>query len=175
VDGAGSYVYTTELRPRGLGELARRAVALAHEAAPDPDRTLPDLAQAPTGQELEIFDPSLAEASPERKIEILQRAEREGREADPRVRGTEVARYADAFGTVALANSRGFAASYQRSSTSLVLVAIARDDGEALTGYGYSVGRGLDSLDPAAAGRRAARRATTALGGRPVETQRASV
>src|SRR5438874_7434234 len=46
VDGAGSYVYTTELRSRGLGELARRAVALAREAAPDPDRTLPDLAQA---------------------------------------------------------------------------------------------------------------------------------
>src|SRR5262249_46702124 len=113
--------------------------------------------------------------SPERKIELLQLAEREARLADSRVKGTEVARYSDSFGTIALASSRGLASSYQRSFASLVLVAIARDDGQALTGYGYSVGHGLDDLDARATGQRAAARSTRPLGGRPVATQQASV
>jgi len=49
VEGAASYVYTSDLRPRWFGELARRAVALAREAFPDPDESLPELSEAPSG------------------------------------------------------------------------------------------------------------------------------
>src|SRR5881296_2851541 len=80
VDGAGSYVYTSDPRPRRLAELARRAVALAREAARDPDRTLPELVTPPIEEGLEIYDPALSQASPERKIELLRQVEREARE-----------------------------------------------------------------------------------------------
>lgn len=190
IEGAGSYVYTPDLHPRALNDLARQAVALAREAAPDPDRTLPELPppagpgrpttasnrdRADAGQALDIFDPALAEVAPERKIELLRLAERAARAADPRVTSTEVARYTDSFGTVALANSRGLAASYRRSRTSLSVVVVARQGGAALRGYGYSAGRGFEQLSPEAAGRQAARRAVKPLGGRPLPTQQATV
>jgi PmbA protein len=191
VTGATAYVYSPDLRPRALIELAKRAVALAREAAPDPDRALPELAQTPpaadpwasrsassgqgSGEALKIFDPKLAEVTPEQKIELLCEVERAARATDPRVRDTEVARYSDSFGTVTLANSRGLCANYERSLASASLVAIARQDGEALRGHGVAVGHGFDDLSARAAGRQAARRAVRPLGGRPVPTQKATV
>jgi PmbA protein len=175
VGGASSYVYTPDLRPRALSVLARRAVALAREGTPDPDRILPDLPEHPPTTDLEIFDPDLADVSAEQKIEILRQSEQASRAADGRVRSTEIARYRDSLGTVALANSRGLAASYQRSSASVSLVVIARQDGSALRGYGYSVGRSFDDLSAEVAGRQAARRAVMPLSGQPVPTQSATV
>jgi PmbA protein len=183
VSGATAYVYSPDLRPRALIELAKRAVALAREAAPDPDRALPELAQTPaaadpwasSGEALKIFDPKLAEVTPEQKIELLCEVERAARATDPRVRDTEVARYSDSFGTVTLANSRGLCANYERSLASASLVAIARQDGDALRGHGVTVGHGFDDLSPRAAGEQAARRAVRPLGGRPLPTQKATI
>jgi PmbA protein len=183
VDGAASYVYGSDLRPRVFGELARRAVALAREASPDPDGSLPEVGEAPSkgersagsGQDLNIFDPNLSEVEPEQKIELLRSVERVARETDQRVRDTEVARYSDSFGTVTLANSRGLCASFERSFASVALVAIARQDGEALRGYGVSVGHGFGELSADDAGWQAAQRAVKPLGGRPLETQKATV
>jgi PmbA protein len=191
VDGAASYVYTSDLRPRAFGDLARRAVALAREASPDPDGSLPEVGEAPSGsapstgseqaasadsgQDLNIFDPNLSEVEPERKIELLRAVERVARETDQRVRDTEVARYSDSFGTVTLANSRGLCASFERSFASVALVAIARQEGEALRGYGVSVGHGFGEISADDAGWQAAQRAVKPLGGRPLETQKATV
>jgi PmbA protein len=189
VEGAASYVYTSDLRPRWFGELARRAVALAREASPDPDGSLPELSEAPSGpsagsgqapsassgQDLNIFDPALSEVEPEQKIELLRAVEQAARDMDPRVRDTEIARYSDSFGTVTLANSRGLCASFERSFASVALVAIARQHGEALRGFGVSVGHGFGDLSAEYAGQQAAQRAVKPLGGRPVETQKATV
>jgi PmbA protein len=174
-DGASAYVYTPELGTRALGELARRAVALARQAAPDPDRGLPAEVPAQVDEDLAIFDPTLAEVSTERKIELLRQVERVARAEDRRVESTEVARYRDALGTVALANSRGFGGTYRWSSAYATLVAIARADGQALRGYSYSTGHGFEDLDPVLVGRQAARRAVKPLGGKPVPTQKATV
>ena len=173
--GAVAYAYTPDLRPRALSELARRAVALAREATPDPDRGLPELTGTPVGGDLRIFDPTLAEVTTEQKIELLRDVEQIARETDPRVRATEVARYSDSFGSVALATSRGLAASYQRSSASVLMVTTARQDGEAVRGYGVTAGHGFQELSAADAGREAALRAARILGGRPVPTQKATV
>jgi PmbA protein len=174
-DGASAYVYTPELSSRALGELARRAVALARQAAPDPDRGLPDQAPAALGEDLGLFDPTLAEVPTERKIDLLRQVERAARAEDPRVENTEIARYRDALGTAALANSRGLAGAFRWSSAYATLVVIARADGQALRGYGYSTGHGFDQIDAGFIGRQAARRAVKPLGGKPVPTQRATV
>lgn len=173
--GATAYAYTPDLRPRGLVELARRAVALAREASPDPDRALPELVSAPPGGDLRIFDPTLAEVSTEDKIALLRLVERFARDTDPRVTATEFVRYADSFGTVALANSAGLAANYERSGASVLMVATARQDGEAVRGYGLTSGHGFHDLSAQEAGYDAARLAVKTLGGRPVPTQKATV
>lgn len=174
-DGASAYAYSPELGPRALSELARRAVELARQAAPDPERGLPDEAPVALSGPLGILDPGLAEVPTEAKIELLRQTERLARAEDRRVQNTEIARYRDTLGGVALANSRGFAGSYEWSSAYVTLVAIARSDGQALRGYGLSTGHGFDDLDPELVGRQAARRAVKPLGGRPVPTQKASV
>lgn len=175
VGGGSSYVYTSDLRPRSLVEAARRAVALARESTPDPDRCLPALTSAPSGGDLKIFDPTLAEVATEEKIELLKKVEQLAQAEDARVRSTDTARYSDSFGTVALANSHGLAASYERSSAALSIRVIAHQDGQALGGYGFTVGHGFEALSPEAAARQAASRAVKPLGGQPVRTQQAAV
>lgn len=170
-----AYVYSADPAPRELGELARRAVALARVASPDPDAVLPSPPPALPQDDLRIDDPSLAEATLGSKIELLRRVERAARAEDRRVVGTEIARYTDSRGTVALASSLGVSVSYRRSFASAALVAVARQDGAALRGYGSTYGHGLAELDPEDAGRRAARRAAKPLGGRPLPTGRLTV
>lgn len=170
--GACGYAYTPDLKPVALDHLAQRAVALARVAAPELDRHLPALSPGGARGDLKIFDPALSEVALEQKIELLRLAERTARDDDRRVSGTETARYTDSYGSVALANSSGFAASYQRSSAWISLVVIASQDGEALRGYGLSAGRGFGELSAWTAGHEAARRAVLPLGGRPVRTGR---
>lgn len=175
VGGATAYAYTPDLRPRSLVGLARRAVALAREASPDPDRALPELTVAPVGGDLKIFDATLAEVTADDKIELLRRVERTARETDPRVAATEVVRYLDSFGTAALASSTGLAAAYERSGASVLMVATAHQDGEAVRGYGVTTGHGFADLSAEEAGRDAAERAVRTLGGRPLPTRKATV
>src|SRR5262249_47725747 len=122
VGGASGYLFSTEPKPKALAGLARRAVALAREAEPDPLRALPDLAASPAANDLQIFDPALAEVSTERKLELLRTIEQVARSEDERVENTELARYSDTLANLALANSCGLAVSYQRSSAFAALV-----------------------------------------------------
>lgn len=176
VGEASAYTYTPELGPRALAALARQAVQLAREATPDPDRGLPDpeLANA-AALDLAIFDPSLIDVPTERKVELLRQTERNALASDPRIAGAESVRYGDSSGLVALANSRGAAGTYRRSSAWISLVLLARQDGEALRGYGLSYGHGFEQLSAGAAAAQAVGRAVKPLGGRPVPTQRATV
>ena len=172
--GGLGYAYSSDLSRAGLAELTERAVRLAGEATPDPDRALPE-ARPPSAGELRIFDPALAEVSTERKIELLRELEREVRGTDGRVKDVDLARYADRTGSYTLVSSRGVAASYAASGCYAMVIPIARQGDEAQRGYAVTAGHGLADLDVRDAARRAVRRATASLGGRPVPTQRASV
>ena len=172
--GGPGDAYSADLTSSGLAELAERVVRLAREATPDPDRALPE-ARPPSAADLRIFDPGLADFPAEDKIELLRRLEDEVRAADARVQDVDLARYADSSGTYTVVSSRGIATSYPASGCYAMVIPIARDGGEAQRGYAVTAGHGPADLDVGEAARRAARRATTPLGGRPVPTQRASV
>ena len=131
-----------DLVPRGLVGAGPPALS-RWPAKPTPDPrsrpARPGAAAPPAALDLEIFDPSLAEVSTERKIELLRAIERSARAADPRIAAhRESSATATQFGTVALASSRGLAASYERSWASDLADLLARQDGEALRGYGQS-------------------------------------
>lgn len=172
--GAVGYAYTTDLTRAGLAEVAERAVRLAEQAAPDPARALAEPRRAPA-EELDIFDPTLAEVPPRRKIEFLQEAERRARSADARVRATHLARYSDAIGTTALANTNGVAIAYQHSSAFVILALIAGQDGEQQMGAAHTFGHGFEALSQERVARDAVRRSVASLGGRPLPTGRATV
>ena len=175
VAGATAHASTSGGDRRELPDLARRAVALARVSSPDPLRGLAEPRTPRAAGQLGLVDPGLAETSLEDKLALLARAEAASRAEDRRVRSTEVARYVETTLSQALANSRGFAGTYTRTLASIALAVVAEADGEALSGYGYSAGRGPAQLDPALVGRMAARRASLPLGGRPLPTQRATV
>jgi PmbA protein len=176
VGDANAYAYTPELGSRGLAALARQAVQLAREATPDPDRGLPDPEMVDaTPLDLAIFDPGLADVPTEQKVELLRQTEREALACDPRIAAAENVRYGDITGQVALASSRGATGTYRRSSAWISLTLLAREDGEALRGYGFTHGHGFDQLSAGTAAAQAVGRAVKPLGGRPVPTQRATV
>lgn len=172
--GAVGYAYTTDLSESGIRDVAERAVRLAREATPDPQQTLAGPAPSPL-QDLEIFDAGLATVPAERKIDFLRAAERLARAEDSRVRTTQLARYVDGVGSVALANSRGLRTSYQQSSAYAVLVLVGGQDDQHQLGYAYTSGHGFEGLELEQLARDAARRAVSSLGGRPLPTGRTSV
>ena len=94
--------------------------------------------------------------------------EREALAADPRVAGVEQAVYAGSADRVAIASSTGIAGEYESSSCYAYAMVLAEGEDGTETGLGFDLARGPAALDPAAAGREGAERATAMIGaGKP--------
>ena len=83
--------------------------------------------------------------------------------------------YSDSEGSVALANSRGFAASYSATQAWAYASAFAGEGADLMTGLGVGLGRDPDALDPEAIGGEAAERALALVGARQPESRRCPV
>jgi PmbA protein len=95
--------------------------------------------------------------------------------ADSRVRGVEQAVYGDAMLESAVANSRGVTATNGRTMCSCATFALAGENSETQTGYGFSAGRAFADLDAGVAARDASARATRLLGAAQPRSQRLPV
>lgn len=168
---------TSDLSPASLDRLAEDTCALAQAAAEDACAGLPDPeALAKHLPDLDLYDGEGEAMPPEDRIALARRAEEAALRADPRIRNSEGAEFATAFGRVVQANSLGFAGEYRGSSYSLSVTPIAQDDGGMQRDYWYTVNRRFRRLEDAAAvGRRAAERAVRRLGARKVPTQQVPV
>ena len=179
VDGAVGFASGTDLSPTGLDDLARRAVALAQYATSDPANGAPDAAEvgAPSVAEMELFDPSALEWSPERKIAMALELERVTLASDPRVTRTDGASVSSSGGAFAIANTNGVVRSFEGTSVSAWVVALADDrDGRQQTGAeGMSVRHLSDLASVESLARAAAKRAVDRIGARTVPTQRVPV
>jgi PmbA protein len=87
----------------------------------------------------------------------------------------ENAVYSDGEGSVAIANSRGFAASYSATQAWAWASAFAGEGAELMTGMGVGLGRGPQALDPEAIGAEAADRALALKGARQAPSRRCPV
>ena len=172
VDGRSGYAYGTDLSDAGLAEVAGSAQAAAEAADPDEDGGLPEDFGATAIQGL--ASPALHDWSTERKVDLALAVERAAR-SRPGVTQVENAVYSDAEGSVALANSRGFAAGYDATQTWAYASAFAGEGADLMTGLGVQLGRDPDELDAEAIGGEAADRALALVGARQPESRRCPV
>lgn len=176
VDGGRvGYAYTSDFSPDAIEETWRGALALARAADPDPHRALPD-PQPIDDEDLDIYDPALAEIPVEDKIELALKVEQATLGTDPRVELTNRCTYLDGISHVYLANSRGFSESYDSTFAASFIIGIGRDGkGGQTMGVGVGASVYLADLDPQAIGVEAGQKATRILGGKPMPTQEATV
>jgi PmbA protein len=172
VDGRSGYAYGTDLSDAGIAEVAAVARAAADAADPDEYAGLPDEFGATPVEG--IASSALREWSTERKVELALAVERAAR-SRPGVTQVENAIYSDADGSVALANSRGFAAGYDATQAWAYASAFAGEGADLMTGFGVDLGRDPDSLDPESIGAEAAERALALVGARQPESRRCPV
>src|SRR6185369_8611685 len=138
---------------------------------PDQYRTLPDTRPIPD-DDLEIWDDKLASVSAADKITLLRGVEQAALDYDPRIILAEFCNYGDAVSHFYLANSKGFAGQYGRTTAFAYLMSIARgEDGEMTNAFGMGASNYFGDLDPKAIGVEASEKAVSMLGGKPVPTQ----
>ena len=121
----------------------------------------------PDGVELsavDLFRPGFSSVSVQEKIELAKELERAVRAADDRIAGIESAEYADGISEAAIATTTGIRSSGRETSCYLATYALATDGEETQTGFGYSIGREPNELDPQRAASEAAIRSTRLLG-----------
>jgi PmbA protein len=166
------YAYGTDLGEEGVEALARDAFAAAAVADPDEHGGLPEEFGA---AELDgLASPALAGWSTERKVELALEIERVAR-AREGVTQVENAVYSDAEASAAIANSRGFAATFSVTEAWAYASAFAGEGADLMTGLGVGLGRDPDDLDPEAIGAEAAERATALVGARQPDSRRCPV
>lgn len=172
-DGRSGYAFGTALDRDSLTELAERAVALAKAADPDPHGGLPDDCAA--AELASLVAPEFDQWDTADKVALAIRVDSAAREHDARVSQVEQTIYADERGSVAIANSKGFAASYESTGAYAYSSAFAGTGEDLMTGLGLDIARGPGGLDAEAIGREAAQRALVMIGARSMPARRAPV
>ena len=166
------YAYGTDLTDEGLRSLAQAAAGAAAVADPDEHAGLPEeFGAADVGS---LASPALADWDTARKIELALEIERVARSRDG-VSQVEETMYADGSQQVALANSRGFSASFESTIAYAWSSAFAGEGSDLMTGLGVGMGRDPGAIDPEAVGAEAAERAISLVGARQPEGKRCPV
>jgi len=172
--GRVGYAYTSDFSDDSIEKTWKTAIELAAVATEDKLRTLPD-PQPISDENLEIYDSNLSTITTEQKIDLLKQIEQASLDYDDRIFAVMMCVYFDSISHVHLANSKGFAGSYDRTTSGAYLVSVARDDSDAAEAFGLGVSNFFDDLDAKKIGEEGSKRAIDILGGKPVPTQECSV
>ncbi|MFZ3203682.1 MAG: metalloprotease PmbA [Pseudomonas sp.] len=153
-----------------IRETVAAALAIAKHASEDEAAGLADAALM--ARELPQLDLYHAWAiSPEQAIEQALRCEAAAFATDKRIKNADGTTLNTHQGCRVYGNSHGFIAGYASTRHSLSCVMIAEDGGQMQRDYWYDVNRQGELLaDAAGIGQRAAQRAVSRLGARPVPT-----
>ena len=172
LDGRAGHAYGTDLSDDGLRGLARAAVDAARVSDPDEHGGLAD--RTGTTDVEGLHSPALADWSTEAKVDLALEVERAARSHEG-ISQVEDTVYADGEGTVALANSEGFASQFSVSSAHAYASAFAGEGQDLMTGLGVDLARDPGGLDPKAIGDEAAARALALTGARQPDSRRCPV
>jgi PmbA protein len=124
---------------------------------------------------LDLYRESLTDFPPDRKVDLALELEKAVRAADPRIVGIESAEYVDSVGESAITTTTGIRSLSRDTSCYLATYALAEQDGDVQTGFGFSVGREPAELDVAVAATDAVDRATRMLGATKPASERLTV
>jgi PmbA protein len=166
------YAYGTDLSDDGVAGVARSAREAAELADEDEQEGLPE--ETGVSEVDGLASPAFGDWPTERVVELVLEVDRAAR-AHEGVTQVENSVYSDARGSVALANSRGFAASYSATQAWAYSSAFAGEGADLMTGLGVGMGRDPAALDPEAIGAEAAERALALVGARQPESRRCPV
>ena len=166
------YAYGTDLSDDGVADTARAAREAAELADEDEYEGLPE--ELGTSDVQGLASAGFADWPTERVVELALAVDSAARAPDG-VTQVENSVYSDGRGSVALANSRGFAASYESTQAWAYSSAFAGEGADLMTGLGVGMGRDPGALDPEAIGTEAAERALALVGARQPESRRCPV
>lgn len=174
VDGRQGFASAGSLDVDLVAEALEEARDNAGHAAVDEANGLaePDGVAPPT---LDLLRAELADVPTADKVDLAVELERRALAGDPRVRGVRTAVYADGISSSALATSTGIRASGATSTCYLAVQVLAGEGDDTQTGYGVSVGRGLDDIDLDEAAGEAVERAVRMLGATKAASRRLTV
>ena len=177
VDGRQGFAWAASLDPDVVSAALTDARDNAEFATPDECQGVvtPEEADGVTAPVLDLWAEDVGQVSTDAKVQLALEVETATFATDPRVRGVEQAAYGDGMTEVAVANSLGVSAAVQRTMCSCMSIALAGEDAQTQTGYGFSAGRAFADLDPAIAARDASERATRLLGATQPESRRLPV
>jgi PmbA protein len=173
-DGRQGFAYAGTLEEEVLGETLAEARDNAAFATPDEFLGLatPDgVAKA----DLDLWREELVEFPTDQKVALALELERAVRGADPRISGIESAEYVDSVSEAAIVTTAGIRAASRDTGCYVATYAMAQEEGETQTGFGFSVGRDPAELDVGRAAGDAANRATRLLGASKPPTERVTV
>ena len=162
-DGRQGFAYAGTLDPDALAEVLAEARDNLTFATPDEHCALaePDGVEV---AELDLYRATLVDHPTEAKVALALDLERRTRAADPRISGVESADYSDSISESAVATTTGILATGRETGCFLSSYALAEQDGETQTGFGFSLGREPADLDVEEAAADAAERSTRMLG-----------
>ncbi|MET1079209.1 MAG: metalloprotease PmbA [Pseudomonas sp.] len=153
-----------------IRETVAAALAIAKHASEDECAGLADAElMARDLPDLDLYH--AWDITPEQAIETALRCEAAAFATDPRIKNADGTSLNTHQGCRVYGNSHGFVGGYASTRQSLSCVMIAESEGLMQRDYWYDVSRrGEDLADAASIGRRAAERAVSRLGARPVPT-----
>ncbi|XMB47930.1 metalloprotease PmbA [Pseudomonas fluorescens] len=161
---------TSASGPEAIRETVAAALAIAKHTSEDESSGLADKAlMAKDVQDFDLFH--AWDITPEQAIELALTCEAAAFDADARIKNADGTTLSTHQGCRVYGNSHGFIGGYASTRHSLSCVMIAEANGQMQRDYWYDVNRQGELLaDPASIGLRAAQRAASRLGARPVPT-----
>ncbi|WP_073524052.1 metalloprotease PmbA [Pseudomonas fluorescens] len=161
---------TSASGPEAIRETVAAALAIAKHTSEDESSGLADKAlMAKDVQDFDLFH--AWNITPEQAIELALTCEAAAFDADARIKNADGTTLSTHQGCRVYGNSHGFIGGYASTRHSLSCVMIAEANGQMQRDYWYDVNRQGELLaDPASIGQRAAQRAASRLGARPVPT-----
>ncbi|MEM6290863.1 MAG: metallopeptidase TldD-related protein [Myxococcota bacterium] len=166
---------TTDLSPDAVAAFLAGVVEMAEISEPDPMAAPPEPSALASGDalpDLDLFDPDTDGIDAAKALELAKAGERAAFAADERITTSEGASFSRSSGHSVLGTTGGFLGTRLGTYQSLVVQAVADDEGgKKRNGVFWTGGRFFEDLDdPASVGAEAARRAVRTLGASKMPT-----
>ncbi|MFC2076039.1 TldD/PmbA family protein [candidate division KSB1 bacterium] len=165
------FVSSTDFSTSSLETILDHGFAGLELSTPEKANRLPELSRESPPDDLELYDPSIAEVPTEKKIALAREMEELAFQYDQRITNSHQSGYSDVVVRSSIVNSEGLSVSWEESSVGMNIYPMAEANGEKQMGGAWAAARFFDDLPPTSElAEQAAERALKLLGGRKVKS-----